>query len=423
MSIAWLDGVTFTSEWALSSATSTYGAWDTAVWNTSTWGPDVVWTDVSDYLRGDSGTFSISMHRGFTRGGLQGWDVGRASARLANRDRRFSPSNLSGPYVVAGVTGVRPWRPFRLSAVYKGITYRLYTGYVTDIVETWVPGMADAYVTVPCQDEWARLGAVDGFAQTPVGAGELSGVRIQRILDAAGYTGTRMVDAGNVTMQATDMSASATTALNLTADSEGGAVWVDNDGSLVFERQDALVNNTRSSVVQATFGDGAGAEIPCWDIATAYNGDLVKNIVAYTQVGGTAQVYADSTSRALYGDRRETRTDLICQSDSQALNLAAWQVVQYAQPELRITQITLKPRTDPAKLFPQVLGRRVRDLVRVVVRPLGGGTITQDCHIAGIQHQISSSDWVTTFQLWSAAPYLSIGRFDTAVFDTATWFM
>src|SRR6266704_2302177 len=35
----------------LSTLPSGYGTWDTAVWNTSTWGPDVLWTDISAYVR------------------------------------------------------------------------------------------------------------------------------------------------------------------------------------------------------------------------------------------------------------------------------------------------------------------------------------------------------------------------------------
>lgn len=422
MSIAWLEGVTLAAEWALSSATGTYGAWDSAVWDLSAWGPDIVWTDVSGYLRGPTGNITLSTQRGFARG-LQGWDVGRASVRLGNRDRRFSASNLSGPYVSSGITGVRPWRPLRLSATYAGTRYYLYGGYGVSVRETWVPGHVDAYVDVPCEDEWSRLGAVDGLAQTPVGAGELSGVRIQRILNAAGHAGARSIETGVTTVQATDMSQNAVTALNLTADSEDGAVFVDADGTLVFEGRNALVNNTRSSVVQATFGDGSGAELPCADVAVAYDGDLLRNIVSYARVGGAAQTYSNATSRSLYGDRRETRIDLVNTSDGDVMSVAAWRVAQYAQPELRITQITVRPRANPARLFPQVLGRRVRDLIQVVVRPLGGGTITQNCHIAGIRHQISGDDWITTFDLWSATAYQSVGRWDSAVWDTSTYYV
>ena len=97
---------------------------------------------------------------------------------------------------------------------------------------------------------------------------------------------------------------------------------------------------------------------------------------------------------------------------------------QFKAPELRITQITLRPQADPTRLWPQVLGRRVRDLVRVVLRPIGGGTITRDCHIAGIQHASNGEEWTTTFDLSSATVYQSFAasRFDVGSWDAALWF-
>jgi hypothetical protein len=109
----------------------------------------------------------------------------------------------------------------------------------------------------------------------------------------------------------------------------------------------------------------------------------------------------------------------VCETDAQALALATFYIQRFKQPEQRVTQIVVKPRTDPKRLFPQVLGRRVRDLIRVIVHPLGGGTITQDCHIAGITHEITKDDWTTTFDLWSATVYTgySTSRFDVGQFD------
>jgi hypothetical protein len=150
----------------------------------------------------------------------------------------------------------------------------------------------------------------------------------------------------------------------------------------------------------------------------------VKNIAAFARVGGTAQIADDPSSRSVYKDRRETRTDLVCETDAQALALATFYVERFKQPEQRVTQIVVKPRTDPKRLFPQVLGRRVRDLIRVIVHPLGGGTITQDCHIAGITHDITKDDWTTTFDLWSATVYTgySTSRFDVGQFDVMRFF-
>lgn len=413
----WFDAVTFTVEAALSAATGTYGVWTSGRWDTATWGPDVVWADVSQWVR------SLESTRRFSRD-LQSWEPGAATVVLGNRDRRFSPLNLTGPYATSGITQIRPWRPIRWRATFNGITYTLFSGYALAWEETFVPGHADAYVTVPCVDEMGRLAAFDGVEMVPVGAGESSGRRIHRVLDNAGHTGTRAVDNGRVTVQATTLAANAVTELKLVADSEGGALWVDADGTIIFDQQYALMENTRSNEIQATFGDGSGTELPCANIDVAYNGDLVANLASFARVGGSAQNVADNASRALYGDRRASRTDLVCETDTQALGLATFWVERYKDPELRVVRIQIKPRKNPALLFPQVLGRRPRDLIRVVVRPIGGGVITRDCHIAGITHRVTADDWTTTFDLWSATVYQTFAssRFDVGKWDSAAWF-
>jgi hypothetical protein len=422
MSFAWnggLEGVTLTVEAGLTSSTGLYALFDSAKFDTGQFGPDTVWSDVSQYVR------SISSSRKFSRE-VAAWDPGTATFVLDNRKRYFSPSNLaaSSPYVSGGVSQIRPLRPMRWKATYKGVTYYGYTGYSTDWDEDFAPGMADAWVTVPCEDEMAMIAAVDGYAQSPIGAGETSGQRIHRILDNAHNAAARSIDLGSVTMQATTLASNAATEIKLVTDSEGGACWIEADGTIVFERQYALIENARSNTVQATFGDGSDGYLPCASIKPRYGSDLVKNAAAFARVGGTAQTVSDPASVSTYQFRQESRTDLVCETDAQALSLASFHVLRYKQPEQRIEQIVVKPRDAPDTLFPQVLGRKVRDLVRVVAHPPGGGTITQDCHIAGIAHEITGDNWTTTFHLSDASIYTpyATSRFDIATFDTSVFF-
>jgi hypothetical protein len=323
---------------------------------------------------------------------------------------------------------VRPWRPVRIRATWAGVTYDVYRGYAKDWQETYLPGVGstggDAYVTVPCVDDYAALARVDGMATTPAGAGETSGLRVHRILNAAGHSGMRAIDVGNITMQATDLSQKTVAELELTADSEGGALYIGRGGTVIFERSTALIENTRSNTIQATWGDATdGTELRYSDVHGANDGDLLVNFAAFTRVGGTVQTATDETSRALYRDKRYTRTDLICQTDAQALNLARFHVQKYSSPEFRLTGIQVKPRRDPSTLFPAMLAREVRDLIRVNRRPPGGYTITRDCHIAGISHDINKTNWVTTFDLWSAKAYQDVGRWDAGTWDSSTWFL
>lgn len=332
---------------------------------------------------------------------------------------------LGGPTSVR-ITELRPWRPIRQLATYAGITYPIYRGYAQDWIESYpmmaATGKGDAIVSVPCVDELAKLAGYNGPGQVAVGAGDLFGARIHRILNSAGHVGERAIEVGTTTMQATTLAQNAVSDLKLTADSEGGAVYIGADGAVIGEQQYALVQNTRSITSQVTFGDGGGDEIPYSDIELSGAGDLIVNIAAYARVGGTQQTVADNTSRALYGDRTDPRTDLICQTDAKAAELASWKVARFKQPERRVTSITIKPRRDPATMFPVALGLRVRDLVTVIRRPPPGGyAIIQYCHIAGISHQLTQGkerQWVTTFSLFSATPYLA---FSQSLWDTGTW--
>src|SRR6266496_6239787 len=67
--------------------------------------------------------------------------------------------------------------------------------------------------------------------------------------------------------------------------------------------------------------------------------------------------------------------------------------------ELRFDTLTIKPMSDPNNLFPQVLGREIGDRIRIVRRPPGGGTITRDVFIRGIEHSVDARarEWVTTW--------------------------
>jgi hypothetical protein len=418
-------GVTLTVEAGLSSSVADGGIWDVALWDspTATWGPDEVWTDISQYVR------KISTDRKFSRD-LQVWESGSCTLDLLNFDGRFSPSNTTGPYSAGGFTQIRPWRPIRILASYGDTARYVYTGYALaweEYYEQASPGKGGAYVTVPCSDELAKLSRFDGLEQTPVGAGELTGARIHRILNNAGNTAGRTIDAGVVTVQATNLSQNATTEIKLTADSEGGAFFVDPNGVLVFSNQFSLIETPRSNTSQVTYGDGGGTEVPYSAITLAYNGDLVSNIAAFARTNSTvanAGIVANQASRALYGDRRQVRTDLVCETDAQVHNLAALWVARYADPEQRVVSVTVKPRNTPAVMFPDVLERRIRDLVTIKRRPPDGRTITNFCHIAGIQHQITKDDWQTTFLLWSATPWrqYSTSLWDTGKWDEALWF-
>ena len=419
MSASTLYGLTYTVEVALSAATGSYGIWDAGLWDTATWGPDITWVDVSQWVR------SIGIERRFDRT-ARTWDQGAATVELVDADGRFSPVNLAGPYVTGGITQIRPWRDARVTFTWAGVTYPAYRGYVVDWREAWIqssPNAGMAVTTMQCADEMASLARFGGVALPEAGGSETTGRRVHRILDNAGHTGPRDVDDGRMTCQPTTLEKNAAEELKLTADSEGGVIWVDRSGTVVFDNIYALIENSRSNTVQATFGDGGG-EQPYNDVTSEYNGDLIVNIAAFARAGGEVQTVVDATSRALYKDKRDPRTDLVTEVDTQVNTIATLWVQRFKDPEYRLTSVRVLPRFKPAQLFPVILNREVRDLVRVKKRPPGGFTISQDVFISGISHTMTADDFVSVFDLSGGAPFTgyTTDRFDVAKWDASIWF-
>jgi hypothetical protein len=417
--------LTLTVEIGLVTTGATYGIWNTAIWDTTLWGFSETWTDISGYVE------KVATSRAFGRP-LRVWSAASIDVDLNDQDGRFSPDNLTGPYVVAGLSSIRPGCGIRAKLTYGGVDYPLAKGYIDEWSEEWDgiggPRIGVATTSITGSDEWARISAAPGVTVVPVGAGELFGVRINRLLDAAGSTASRSIDAGSATMQATDLSSDPVQDLELTCDSEGGAILVDGLGTVVAKRKYALIEDTRSTVVQVTFGDGPG-EIPWSEIETApLNTSGLINRAAYTRVGGIQQVYSDVNSVALYGpagDKSSNIDQLVCTDDAQALSLATWSVLSHKDPQVLVTGLTV-----PVSCFvddmPVLLGLRHMDLVKVVRRPPSSTshTVTRYCFIDAIEYEVAKGKVDMKLKFASATKYLefSTSKWDIGLWDSALWF-
>jgi hypothetical protein len=415
-------GTELTVEIALTAATGLAGLWDVGVWDVDLWGPDVVWQDVSQWVR------SVETDRKFDSR-MRTWQAGTFTVVLDNRDGRFSPDNLdpAAPYVVAGISGVRPGCPARIHLTYAGITYPLFWGYCTSWDEGWAlhePREGDAYMTVAGVDVWGWLGRAKGHEVGAVGAGESFGARVARLLTAAGFTAGMALDTGVTTMQATTLADDRIAEINKTAQSEGGLVWAEADGTIVARDRYALMEDARSTTVQAMFGDGPG-EIPWESITKAPVAiDAIINSAEYKRddPAATPQSFGDAVSIALYGVRGDpdTSTDLVNETDAQVLALAQWSVLVNRDPEARVEELTLRPRCDLATLAPILLALMIADLVTVTVRPPSatGHIMTRDCFVSGISHAISENDWVMRVRTASATAWRA---FAESRWDTGLW--
>jgi len=362
-----------------------------------------VWTDITAYALG------FSVRRGASRaeGPVLRFEAGSMTVTLDNSDRRFDPTNLTGPYVGAGVSQVTPMRAVRVTAAYAGTSHPVFSGYA----DSWdisydEPSMSTC--TLTATDATKVLSNFDRVALgSAVGAGELSGARVHRVLNSAAWpVGQRQIAAGDSTLQGTTMDRSAWEELLKVQDSEIGQVFVDARGYVVFRNRLANMADTKSANVQGSFGDAAG-ELPFVDHTIAYDDTTLNNLVRVSNVGGTQQIAQDTTSQQTYLVHTFDRTDLILQTDAAAANYASFVLYQTKEPELRFDALSIAPHDDPDTLFVQVLARDFGDRIRLTRRPPGGGAVTtRDSFIVGVQHEVSGpNEWRTTWALQSSTKW------------------
>jgi hypothetical protein len=379
--------------------------------DTGQFGDTGVFVDLISWFRGGTITRGVSRHDGIYGKA----EAGRATMVLANEDRRFDPTNLAGPYVAAGVTQVEPEREFRYRAVYAGVGYNLFRGFADDWDLSYAPPNVSNAI-LRGTDGTKVVSNYDQNAGGVVGTGEDTGARINRVLDNIDWAASdRDIDVGLTTVQGTDLSANAWAEVVLNADTEIGEVYFDGTGKLVFRNRHAFLIEGRSTTPQAVFGDEPG-ELGYTGLGFSSSGAQIRNLIRISRVGGTQQTATDPASVAKYRTRTWGRSDLIMQTDAAALDYAQYVLSLLKDPELRFDTITVNPRSDPANLFPQVLGRELGDRITIKFTPPGGGgRIERDVFIRGITHDIGLDTWKTTWVLQDAEV-----RFSYLIFDHAT---
>lgn len=386
------------------------------------------WTNLADF------TERVSTRRGRTRA-LESFDAGRANVVLDNSDRRFDPTNVDGPYVIAGTSAIQPMRPVRVRAVYAGRSYPLFSGYADAWDIEWDdPSMS--FTTLTATDAFKVLADFDPLEVSPVGGGEDSGARVNRILDNASFaTEARAIDTGESTLQATNLSANALAELKLVADSERGQLYVDAEGKVTFKHRNARNTETTSVERQVLYGDddsyllveapesygygegpyGGGpyggtatfvsptGQVPYADLSISFDDELIRNRANVARVGGTAQVASDGDSIARYLTHTFTRTDLLLETDDEAAQYAAAIVAGYKDGELRFDRLVVEPDGD--NTWALALGLDIGHRIAIRRQPPGGGdVIERECFIEGIAHDIPSDGlWRISFDLSDAS--------------------
>lgn len=323
------------------------------------------------------------------------FQTGTLTLRIVDQNGDFNPQNPAGPYYEL----LTPMKKVQISATYLGITYPIFSGFITSYVTTY-PKEADSDVAI------TTIQAVDAFrlaqnAQistvTGATAGDLSGTRINEILDQISWPASmRDIDAGLTTMQA-DPGTNRTSlgAMQTVTDSEYGALYVDATGSFVFQDRDVTVGSI--SATPTLFADN-GTGIPYQDAAWILNDVLVFNKATITRVGGSPQVATNQASIDKYFVHSYFLDNLLMQTDTVADDYAKAYVASRAETSIRCDAIILDlytPNYDAGIVA--ALDLDFFDPITVLTTQPGGSTLEKTLQIFGVQNTITPNSFKVTY--------------------------
>jgi len=374
-------------------------------------------SDITDSVRLQSG---IVINRGGTRnrGPYFRAETGMCSFALDNRDGDFDPLNLSGTWVSAGVSQLRPGLVVVVSAVLGGASITLFVGKVESWKVTY-PGRAiDSVAEVTVVDAIAEFAAANKLASPVQGDNDNAGERIDRVLDNIGWPSQwRNLDTdGAEEFISTELAQPAWTEMLLAADSANGYLFVNRDGWVTYATKSRFPRTAGM-----WFADGG---VPVDSLEVSTDADQVYNTVKLGRAGGTVQGVTDETSAALYGTRTYSRTDLIVDTDYLVAESAGHILSQYRNLQRRVENIHVTCAQDTEQAdWSDLLELDMLRRVSSTFETTDGRSVTIDGLVRGLRMDIRPFTWrwsISTTQAPDAFGTFTLDDIALGVLDTGT---
>ena len=175
---------------------------------------------------------------------------------------------------------------------------------------------------------------------------------------------------------------------------EQGAFYIDENGVATFKGRQYVYDAQAAS---PTVFNQTGTGINYAGITFALDDKTIVNKASVTRIGGTTQTYSDATSIAQYFTRSITATDMLMQTDANALALATAYVDSRKETSIRIETITLDLMTPSYTAgVTAALSLDFFNTVDITNEQPGGSTIQKKLQVQGIAHNITPNTWTTT---------------------------
>jgi len=319
------------------------------------------------------------------------FQTGTLSLRIVDQNGDFNPMNVSGPYY--GL--LTPMRKVQITATYGAVTYPVFSGFITSFsTSTPQSSVGDVvYTTIQAVDAFrlaqnAQISTVAGTS-----AGQLSGARINNLLDAISWPATmRDVDPGLTTVQVDPGTArTALQACQTVETTEYGAFYVDASGSFVFQDRNLTASSVAATPV--VFNDN-GTAIDYFNATWVTNDTLVYNEANITATGLATQTASDAASIAKYFLHSYNQQNLLMQDTTTALNYARAYVASRAETSVRCDEIQLDLYTanyDAGIIA--ALDLDYFDPVTITTNQPGATTLTKTLQVFGKSMEITPNSW------------------------------
>jgi hypothetical protein len=263
------------------------------------------------------------------------YEAGSCTVRVYDPDGSWNPQNVNSIYYPF----LTPLRKLRVSATVNGVGYFLFSGYTTDYKYSYDQAENIGYVDINCSDAFRLMQQAGITTVADATAGQDTGTRINRILSQVQWPASmRTIDTGQTTCIADPgTSRTALDALKNAEFSEQGAFYINSEGTAVFISRTNVIKKYGETPIE--FNQTTG--IPYKNLTFAFDDKLIINSAGMTRYGGTQQVSENSASIAKYFPHQLNETNLVLQTDADALNVAKIYVATRAETTIRIDAMTV----------------------------------------------------------------------------------
>ena len=332
--------------------------------------------------------YSISIKRG--RNIMRDtYESGSCTVRVLDPLSYFNPQNTSSPYFGF----LTPLRKLRVSATVNSVGYFLFSGYTTEYKYTYPQGQETGYVDIICTDAFRLMQQATVTTVASATAGQDTGTRIGAILNQVSWpTSMRSIDTGVTTCQV-DPGTSRTSldALKNAEFSEQGAFFINQEGTAVFLNRTNVIK--KYGVAPIEFDQTTG--IPYTNLVFAFDDKLIINSAGMTIVGGTQQVAENAASIAKYFSHQLNESNLVAQTDTDALNIARIYVATRAETTIRIDAMTVD-LLDPDVPTATMLDLDYFAVLKITNVQPDGSTIVKTLQAQGLDWNITPNSMKVT---------------------------